>query len=638
MGFLNNLGNKVKMGLTPLTMGLIKPSQTQQGKTATGVNVTAPAKPVTPAPSFLNQVKTGLTPLTMGLVKPSTTPAKPVAPTLSGGGSWGPAAPAAAPTAVNSQISAVKQSMDPAPQPTYSIPPKVPAASPASATPATPTPASQAPTTPPPAPQAPMAAAAPSAPAALDYQDQLDALRQSIAKSYQLSPEEQQYQQQLTDLNNEARQASAGMEGAGRGFTTGYVTGVQGAIGRQRSIAELPLLERIANIQAARTGQQQADSTKLGFLEKDIDRAQGLQDKQASVSREDATAKRAIILQAIQGGANQETLQAILNASTPDEAIRIAGASLKKPGENTTVSPGQTVIGPDGKAIYSAPVKAEETEGAKLLSPSEAKELGVAYGTTREQAYGKNVTGSPTVEQSKARDFYSNAINAQQVLDSVNYNPGIVENPYLPNVLKGEDRQKAEQASRAFVNAILRRESGATITDDEFKNKQRELIPQAGDSDGVLKQKKVARQAAVQSLQSATGQDQDPLGLGFNSAQTPALNGSTAMRTDRHNNPAAFTTDIAKMAGLKEGVDYAVGDEFGGGQYHTARLLGNPVDQTIKVIDNIGFYTQSGQPRWTHTAIPKNQWNGLSYQQKKSVVKQMYQHEGNRGQLNSYFA
>jgi hypothetical protein len=110
------------------------------------------------------------------------------------------------------------------------------------------------------------------------------------------------------------------------------------------------------------------------------------------------------------------------------------------------------------------------------------------------------------------------------------------------------------------------------------------------------------------------------------------------MRTDRSNNPTAFTTDIARIAGLKEGTDYTVGDSFGGGKYHTAKLIGDPVAKTIAVIDKIGFYTQGGKQRWTHTAIPQSQWNSLNYNQKKQVIKQMYQKEGNQGLLNQFFA
>lgn len=110
-----------------------------------------------------------------------------------------------------------------------------------------------------------------------------------------------------------------------------------------------------------------------------------------------------------------------------------------------------------------------------------------------------------------------------------------------------------------------------------------------------------------------------------------------AMRTDRHNNPTAFTTDIAKLAGLKEGVDYTKGDPFSGGKYYTANLLGDPIDTTIKAIDKIGFQTASGKPRWDYINIPKSQWDKMSYDEKKNVIGQMYQREGG-SQLDSYFA
>lgn len=106
---------------------------------------------------------------------------------------------------------------------------------------------------------------------------------------------------------------------------------------------------------------------------------------------------------------------------------------------------------------------------------------------------------------------------------------------------------------------------------------------------------------------------------------------ATSMRTDRHNNPAAFTVDIAKQAGLVLGKDYTVGDPFPNNpNLKTARLIGDPVAQTIKVIDRIGLYTQSGQPRWTYVnSIPgANNWKQLSNSQKVAFIKQMYSHEG----------
>lgn len=101
-------------------------------------------------------------------------------------------------------------------------------------------------------------------------------------------------------------------------------------------------------------------------------------------------------------------------------------------------------------------------------------------------------------------------------------------------------------------------------------------------------------------------------------------------RTDENNNPTAFTTDIAKEAGLVFGVDYQVGDPFyaGGQTFYTAKLLGDPIAITIRVIDKIGFYTTPPNARWTYIAIPYFLWKELLGSQKVAVIGYMYQNEG----------
>ncbi len=103
-------------------------------------------------------------------------------------------------------------------------------------------------------------------------------------------------------------------------------------------------------------------------------------------------------------------------------------------------------------------------------------------------------------------------------------------------------------------------------------------------------------------------------------------------RTDRHNNPTAFTIGIAKQAGLEEGVDYEFDEQLAAG-FPTAKLLGDPIDTTIRVIDNIGFFTGKGRRRWTHTAMTKDQWNSLTRSQKEQIITEMYQKEGGTGVL-----
>jgi hypothetical protein len=76
-----------------------------------------------------------------------------------------------------------------------------------------------------------------------------------------------------------------------------------------------------------------------------------------------------------------------------------------------------------------------------------------------------------------------------------------------PTFLGGtnEQQQQVEQARRNFVSAVLRKESGAAIGVDEYKNEERKYFPQAGDSDVVIKQKQDARKMAIEALKAQAG-------------------------------------------------------------------------------------------------------------------------------------
>ncbi|MCK4997738.1 hypothetical protein KAS08_05535 [Candidatus Pacearchaeota archaeon] len=108
------------------------------------------------------------------------------------------------------------------------------------------------------------------------------------------------------------------------------------------------------------------------------------------------------------------------------------------------------------------------------------------------------------------------------------------------------------------------------------------------------------------------------------------------MRTDRHNNPTAFIVELSEQANLELGVEYEQGDSFsgiGGETYYTARLIGDSIGMTIKVIDRVGFYTRSGQQRWTHTAMNKSDWDSLDDCKKANVIEVMYYREGGDGSI-----
>lgn len=75
----------------------------------------------------------------------------------------------------------------------------------------------------------------------------------------------------------------------------------------------------------------------------------------------------------------------------------------------------------------------------------------------------------------------------------------------LANAALGENEQKVEQAQREFINAILRRESGAAISPSEFESYSREYFPEPNDLPGKIQQKREARARAIAGLNKAAG-------------------------------------------------------------------------------------------------------------------------------------
>lgn len=133
------------------------------------------------------------------------------------------------------------------------------------------------------------------------------------------------------------------------------------------------------------------------------------------------------------------------------------------------------------------------------------------YETAMKQAGATNIDFNQN--QGVAAGFADRMAAANAVLDD----PGITGAqtdpvqgavsgvPVVGNYLTSQERQMAEQAQRDFVNAILRRESGAAIAPSEFDNATRQYFPQPGDTPAVIEQKRRNREIAIQGVARAAG-------------------------------------------------------------------------------------------------------------------------------------
>lgn len=116
--------------------------------------------------------------------------------------------------------------------------------------------------------------------------------------------------------------------------------------------------------------------------------------------------------------------------------------------------------------------------------------------------------GKPLTEaQSKDTVYTTRAAGALETLntidqllaDPVNAVAGGV--PVVGNFLKSADYQRAEQAGQEFLQAILRKDTGAAITAQEQDLYGKTYLPRPGDSKEVIQQKQISRRRALQALQ-----------------------------------------------------------------------------------------------------------------------------------------
>lgn len=82
--------------------------------------------------------------------------------------------------------------------------------------------------------------------------------------------------------------------------------------------------------------------------------------------------------------------------------------------------------------------------------------------------------------------------------------------PAVGNILMSDQNRQFMQAERNFISAVLRKESGAAISESEFDQARKLYIPQAGDDAQTLLQKKQARDAAIRGISRGAGPSYQP--------------------------------------------------------------------------------------------------------------------------------
>jgi hypothetical protein len=175
---------------------------------------------------------------------------------------------------------------------------------------------------------------------------------------------------------------------------------------------------------------------------------------------------------------------------------------------------------PAGGPIVGAPVLSADgtpLQGNKgQLNADQAKARG----------FGLRMKQSDAILQSLSKSGAEFPSIGNQVADSIPLVGGVLRP--ITNKVSDDTSQQVEQAQRDFVNAVLRRESGAAIAPSEFESAQRQYFPQRGDSQAVKDQKAANRALAIDGLMAEVPQNQrNPMNVSAAPTQAPVTSGFT---------------------------------------------------------------------------------------------------------------
>jgi hypothetical protein len=183
------------------------------------------------------------------------------------------------------------------------------------------------------------------------------------------------------------------------------------------------------------------------------------------------------------------------------------------------IAAGKFSTGPNGEILFVTPEAIFPNAAPASKPPPEVPPGTVAAQTTKPSPDMPGVrpvtppkADKPLTEsESKIFQFTRRADAADKTLKDLEYEGGRTVSRFLErnvpggNYLVGDNYQKFSQAKREFINALLRRESGAVIGAEEEANFDKQYMPQPGDGAAVIEQKRKARLRAVQAMKEELG-------------------------------------------------------------------------------------------------------------------------------------
>lgn len=162
---------------------------------------------------------------------------------------------------------------------------------------------------------------------------------------------------------------------------------------------------------------------------------------------------------------------------------------------------------------YGAPVSGVDAEGNPIFfQPNPAGGAPSIIPGVRPEGKG------PTESQATAQLYVERMAQSDPIFESMQPpSYGAKAKESLPgnigNIMQSPEARQWFQAERNFINAVLRKESGAVISASEFDEARKQYIPQPGDDEKTKAQKRQARATAIRQIAVGAGPGYKPPAL-----------------------------------------------------------------------------------------------------------------------------
>jgi len=212
-----------------------------------------------------------------------------------------------------------------------------------------------------------------------------------------------------------------------------------------------------------------------------------------------------------------DPLAALINGHRVDFGVDGA-ASRQRQSENLKMQQAQ-------QALQSGALDIQEKQRTAQMGKRPSLPPGYAWsedGTRAVQIPGLEDVAKPLTErQGKTAAFALRAEEADKIINSIGRDgavqPGMIKRmgealPFVGGALgtalnftQSPEQQQIEQAQRNFINAVLRPESGAVVSPEEFDNARKQYFPQPGETPESIAQKNANRQQTIAGLRTEAG-------------------------------------------------------------------------------------------------------------------------------------